>query len=104
MQTPPRRGPFYSWGIARLKADATLERARANLAVVAETIKRRSPGQTLWNYSIVPLQEEMVGPVRRSLYLLLGAVGFLLLIATANVANLLLARAGSREQRASVVH
>ena len=102
MQMPPRRGPFYSWGIARLRPDTTVERARANLAAIAEDIKRRYPGQTLWNYSIVPLQEEMVGGVRRSLYLLLGAVAFLLLIATANVANLLLARAGSRTREIAV--
>src|SRR5205814_6548783 len=86
----------YSCGIARMKTDTTLERARANLAVIADGVKRRYPGPNLWTYSLVPLQEQMVGNVRRMLYLLFGAVGFLLLIATANVANLLLARAGSR--------
>lgn len=102
MQPPPRRGPFYTWGIARLKADTTLERARANLAVIADSLKRRYPGPNLWTYSLVPLQEQMVGDVRRMLYLLFGAVGFLLLIATANVANLLLARAGSRTREIAV--
>jgi putative ABC transport system permease protein len=102
MQPPSRRGPFYTRGIARLKADATAERARANLAAIAEDVKRRYPGPNLWTYSLVPLQEQMVGDVRRMLYLLFGAVGFLLLLATANVANLLRARAGSRTREIAV--
>src|SRR5262245_41286036 len=102
MQPPQRRGPFYTWAVGRLKPDTTLERARANGAVIADGLKRRYPGQNLWSYSLVPLQEQMVGDVRRMLYLVFGAVGFLLLIATANVANLLLARAGSRTREIAV--
>jgi putative ABC transport system permease protein len=102
MQPPRRRGPFYTWGIGRLKAGASIERAGANLAVIAEGLKRRYPGPNTWTYALVPLQEQMVGDVRRMLNLLFAAVGFLLLIATANVANLLLARAGSRSREIAV--
>jgi putative ABC transport system permease protein len=98
MNTPPRRGPFYTRGIARLKPNATLAELRANLGAVASSLKRQYPGPDDWKLDAIPLQESIVGGVRQVLYVLLGAVAFLLLIATVNVANLLLARAATRER------
>jgi predicted permease len=97
--TPPaRRGPFYTSGAARLKPGVSIDQLRANLANVTASLKAQYPGPEDWALDAVPLQDALVGKVKLVLYVLLGAVAFLLLIATANVANLLLGRASARER------
>jgi predicted permease len=86
---------------ARLKSGVTLPQANAQLRLAADQYRRAygadsiSPGD---GFGVVSLQESMIGDSRFSLIVLLGAVGFVLLIACANVANLLLARASSRKR------
>ena len=73
---------------------------------ITATLRREFPENYPPNggltFSIVPLLEQVVGNVRRSLWVLLGAVGFVLLIACANVANLMLSRAMARQQEIAV--
>jgi putative ABC transport system permease protein len=105
MQTGPgvnERGRFLS-AVARLKDGVTREQAEAELRTIEARLSDESP-QYNKNYSaeVLPLREQFFGNVRRPLWLMLGAVGFVLLIACANVANLLLSLATSREKEIAV--
>ena len=94
----------HNWRVVgRLRDGATLDQARGDLRGIAQRLKQQhGDDTTMVDVAIVPLQDQIVGRVRQPLLLLLGAVGFLLLVACANVFNLLLTRATTRQQELAI--
>jgi putative ABC transport system permease protein len=97
------RGGHYISVIGRLKNGVTFQQAKAELEVIANQLAVQYPDpQKGWGIFMLPIQDYMVRDVKPVLYTLLGAVGCVLLIACANLANLLLARATARHREISI--
>ena len=108
-QVVKRSGPYFLNVLARLAPGVTLDQARSHMNGVAQRFERELRGYRGpngedggWQITVTPLQEEIVGGSRRALLVLLFSVGLLLLIACANVANLLLMRSARRQKELAI--
>ena len=101
----PSRTSHNYYAVARLRDGVTVDQANQDISAIAQRIHDASSEQgdfLLKDGVVVPLQDSITGKARPALLVLLGAVGFLLLVACANVANLLLAQATARERELAI--
>ncbi|MFN2455432.1 MAG: ABC transporter permease [Pyrinomonadaceae bacterium] len=104
------RGRYFFRMIARLKPGVTLEQARAEMSAIGRRLEEQYPRTYRgpkgedggWQVTVTTLRDEIVGGARLLLFVLLGVVGFVLLISCANVSNLLLARASARRREVAI--
>ena len=96
-------GMHFLTVIGRLKPGVEIDRARTEMDMIGSRLEQANPALDRgWRPSLVPLREELVGSVQQALLVLMAAVGFLLLMACVNVANLLLARGAARQKEIAI--
>lgn len=93
---PPNRGDHPYQAVGKLRRNVDLERARAQMRSIGDAIARQHPENRSKTVTVVPLQQRLTGNHRATLWMLMSAVGVVWIIACANIANLLVARAASR--------
>ena len=97
------RGEHHFLVIARLRQGVNLRQAQTEMDIISGRLQKEYPeDDNGWGALVVPLRDEMVGDVRPALLVLLGAVGFVLLIACANISNLVLARTMARRKEMAI--
>ncbi|HZU23007.1 MAG TPA: ABC transporter permease [Terriglobales bacterium] len=97
------RGEHHFSAIARLKSGVSIEQAQADLSTISARLAQQYPEDDAgWGAKVTSMREETVGDVRKPLLILLGAVACVLLIACANVANLIMARTLDRKKEIAI--